>query len=87
MSNPRNNPGTPPPPTPSSSSTTPQPSSIPQPRKMRVKMLARKIVASGALSQKLNVQLQASQAQNSQNSSDSFKSMTEGEEVASSDSE
>ncbi|XP_070049968.1 uncharacterized protein [Nicotiana tomentosiformis] len=87
MSNPWNNLGTPPHPTHSSSSTNPQPSSTPKPRKRRVKMLARKTVASSALSQKLNAQLQASQAQNSQNSSDSFKSATEGEETRSSDSE
>nr|XP_016508966.1 PREDICTED: protein enabled homolog [Nicotiana tabacum] len=47
MSNPQDNPGTPPPPSPSGSSTPPPPSTNPQPKKRCVKMLARKIVASG----------------------------------------
>ncbi|XP_070011815.1 uncharacterized protein [Nicotiana sylvestris] len=81
MTNPQDNPGTPPPPTPSDSSTTPQP------RRRQVKMLARKTVATSALSRKLNAQLKASQAQDSQNFDDSYKSVSEGEGTGSSDSE
>ncbi|XP_070006018.1 uncharacterized protein [Nicotiana sylvestris] len=79
MTNPQDKPGITPPC--SSSSTTPQP------RKQRVKMLARKTVARSTLSRKLNAQLQASQAQESQKSDDSFKSATKGEGIESSDSE
>ncbi|XP_019260696.1 PREDICTED: microtubule-associated protein futsch-like [Nicotiana attenuata] len=50
-------------------------------------MLARKTVATGALSKKLNAKLKASQAQDSENSDDSFKSAREGEGTGSSDSE
>ncbi|XP_070049229.1 uncharacterized protein [Nicotiana tomentosiformis] len=79
MANPSENPGTPPPC--SSSSTTPQP------KKRRVKMLARKIVAGSELSKKLDAQLKASQDQEPQNSEESFKSAIEGEETGSSDTE
>ncbi|XP_070014923.1 uncharacterized protein [Nicotiana sylvestris] len=48
-------------------------------------MFARKIVASGTLSKKLNEKLKASQAQDSD--SDSYKSASEGEGLGSSDSE
>ncbi|XP_019257730.1 PREDICTED: splicing regulatory glutamine/lysine-rich protein 1-like [Nicotiana attenuata] len=54
---------------------------------MRVKMLARKTVATGALSSKLNAQLKASQGKDSKNSDDSFKSVSEREGTGSSDSE
>ncbi|XP_070007456.1 uncharacterized protein [Nicotiana sylvestris] len=87
MSNPQDNPGTPPQPTPSDSSTPSQPSTTSQPRRRRVKMLARKTVATGALSNKLNAKLKASQAQDSENSDDSVKSASEGEGTGSSDSE
>ncbi|XP_019241360.1 PREDICTED: uncharacterized protein LOC109221339 [Nicotiana attenuata] len=65
MTNPQDNPGTPnnpgtPPPR-SSSSTTPQP------RKRQLKMLARKTVARGALSRKLNAQLQVTSGTNTTN--------------------
>ncbi|XP_009778058.1 uncharacterized protein [Nicotiana sylvestris] len=50
-------------------------------------MLARKTVATGALSRKLKAQLKASQAQDSQNSDDSFKSASEGGGTRSSDSD
>ncbi|XP_019266051.1 PREDICTED: triadin-like [Nicotiana attenuata] len=79
MSDPQDNPGTPPQPTPSDSSTRPPPSTTPQPRRRRVKMLARKTVETGALSKKLNEKLKASQAQDSENSDDLFKSASEGE--------
>ncbi|XP_070055268.1 uncharacterized protein [Nicotiana tomentosiformis] len=79
MTNPSENPGTPPP---FSSSST-----IPQPKKRRVKIFARKTVVGSELSKKLDAQLKASQAQNPQNSEESFKSATEGEENRSSDSE
>ncbi|XP_070008031.1 uncharacterized protein [Nicotiana sylvestris] len=87
MTNPKDNPGTPPQPTPSDSFTPPQPSTTPQPRRRRVKILARKTVATAALSKKLNAKLKASQAQDSKNSVDSFKSVSEGEGTRSSDSE
>nr|XP_016452863.1 PREDICTED: protein TonB-like [Nicotiana tabacum] len=61
MTNPQDNLGTPPPPTPSNSSTPPPPSTSPKPRLRRVKMLARKTVAFGALSKKLNETLKANQ--------------------------
>ncbi|XP_019257888.1 PREDICTED: MICOS complex subunit mic60-like [Nicotiana attenuata] len=73
MSNPQDNPGTPPQPTASDSSIPPPPSTTPQPRRRRVKMLARKTVATGALLKKLNEKLKPSQAQDSENSNDSFK--------------
>nr|XP_016447544.1 PREDICTED: mediator of RNA polymerase II transcription subunit 1.1-like [Nicotiana tabacum] len=57
MTNPQDNPETPPPPTPSNSSTPPPPSTSPKPRLRRVKMLARKTVASGVLNKKLNEKL------------------------------
>ncbi|XP_070004984.1 uncharacterized protein [Nicotiana sylvestris] len=50
-------------------------------------MFARKKVAGKELSKKLDAQLKASQAQEPQNSDDSFKSATEGEEIGSSDNE
>ncbi|XP_070007550.1 uncharacterized protein [Nicotiana sylvestris] len=87
MSNPQDNPGTPPQPTSSDSSTPPQPSTTPQPWRRHVKMFARKIVATGALLKILNAQLKASQAQESEHSDDSFKSASEGEGTRSSDSE
>ncbi|XP_070023069.1 uncharacterized protein [Nicotiana sylvestris] len=89
MTNPQENPGTPPQPTPSDSTTPPPPSTTPKPRLRRVKMLARKTVASGALLKKLNEQLKASQAQNSDSDSDSesYKSASEGEGTGSSNSE
>nr|XP_016433664.1 PREDICTED: uncharacterized protein LOC107760161 [Nicotiana tabacum] len=83
MTNPQDNPVTPSQPTPSDSSTPSPPSTTPQPRRRRVKMLARKTVASGALSKKLNEKLKASQVQDS----DSFKSASEGEGPGSSNSE
>ncbi|XP_019229740.1 PREDICTED: ena/VASP-like protein [Nicotiana attenuata] len=81
MTNPQDNPGTPPQPTPSDSSTPPPPSTTPQPMRRRVKMLARETVASGSLSKKLNEKLKASQAQDSDSDSesDSFKSASERE--------
>nr|XP_009761376.1 PREDICTED: coiled-coil domain-containing protein 86-like [Nicotiana sylvestris] len=57
MTNPQDNPGTPPQPTPFDSSISPPPSTSPKPRLRRVKMLARKMVASGALRKKLNEKL------------------------------
>ncbi|XP_070017650.1 uncharacterized protein [Nicotiana sylvestris] len=89
MTNPQDNPGTPPQPTPSDLSTPHPPSTTLQPRLRRVKMLARKRVASGALSKKLNEKLKASQAQDSDSDSDSesYKSANEGEGPGSSDSE
>ncbi|XP_019228025.1 PREDICTED: uncharacterized protein LOC109209251 [Nicotiana attenuata] len=86
MTNPQDNPGTPPQPTPSDYFPPPQPSTNPQPRRRRVKMLARKTVATGALLKKPNAKLKASQAQDSENSDDSFKSASEGEGTGSSDS-
>nr|XP_016490428.1 PREDICTED: protein ENL-like [Nicotiana tabacum] len=73
MTNPQDNPGTPPPPTPSNSSTPPPPSTSPKPR----------------LRRKLNEQLKASQAQDSNSNSDSesYKSASEGEGPGSSYSE
>nr|XP_016459579.1 PREDICTED: uncharacterized protein LOC107783122 [Nicotiana tabacum] len=53
MNNPQDNPRTPPPPIPSNSSTPPLPSTSPKLRLKRVKILARKTVASGALRKKL----------------------------------
>nr|XP_016440264.1 PREDICTED: protein TonB-like [Nicotiana tabacum] len=89
MTNPQDNPGTPPPPTPSNSSTPPPPSSSPKPRLRRLKMLTRNTVASGALRKKLNEKLKASQAQNSDSNSDSesYQSATKGEGPRSSNSE
>ncbi|XP_019259246.1 PREDICTED: uncharacterized protein LOC109237394 [Nicotiana attenuata] len=83
MTNPQDNPGTPPPPTASNSSTPPPPSTSPKPRLRRVKMLARKTVVSGALSKKLNEKLKASQVQdsNSNSGSESYKSASEGEDL------
>ncbi|XP_019252776.1 PREDICTED: WASH complex subunit FAM21 homolog [Nicotiana attenuata] len=71
MTNPQDNPRTPPPPTPSNSATPPPPSTSPKPRLRRVKMLAWKTVASGALSKKLNEKLKASQVQKSDSNSNS----------------
>ncbi|XP_070018110.1 uncharacterized protein [Nicotiana sylvestris] len=85
MTNPQDNPGTPPQPTPFDSSTPSPPSTTPQPRTRRVKVLARKTLASGALSKKLNEKLKASQAQDSD--SESYKSASEGEGPVSFDSE
>ncbi|XP_070010170.1 uncharacterized protein [Nicotiana sylvestris] len=87
MSNPQDNPGTPPQPTSSDSSTPLQPSTTPQPMRRRVMMLARKTVATSALLKRLNAQLKASQAQESEHSDNSFKSASEGKGTRSSDSE
>ncbi|XP_019239330.1 PREDICTED: uncharacterized protein LOC109219347 [Nicotiana attenuata] len=89
MTNPQDNPRTPPQPTPSDSSTSPPPSTTPKHRLRRVKMLARKTVASGALSKKLNEKLKASQVQDFESNSDSesYKSASEGEGPGSSDLE
>ncbi|XP_070017313.1 uncharacterized protein [Nicotiana sylvestris] len=89
MTNPQDNPGNSPPPTPYNSSTPPPPSTSPKPRLRRVKMLAQKIVASGAMRKKLNEKLKSSHAQNSgsNSNSESYKSATEGEGPGSSDSE
>ncbi|XP_009797847.2 uncharacterized protein [Nicotiana sylvestris] len=89
MTNLQDKPRTPPPPTPSNSSTPPPPSTSPKPKLRKVKMLARKIVASGALSKKLNEKLKASQVQDSDSNSDSesYKSSSEGEGLGSSNSE
>ncbi|XP_019230875.1 PREDICTED: uncharacterized protein LOC109211759 [Nicotiana attenuata] len=87
MSNPQDNPDTPPQPTSSDSSTPPQPSTTPHPRRRCVKMIARKNMTTGALSKRLNAQLKASQAQESEHSDDSFKSASEREGTGSSDSE
>nr|XP_009803097.1 PREDICTED: protein ENL-like [Nicotiana sylvestris] len=89
MTNPQDNPGTPPPSTPSNSSTPPPPSTSPKPRLKRVKIFARKTIASGALRKKLNEKLKASQAQDYDSNSDSksYKSASEGEGFGSSDSE
>ncbi|XP_070014977.1 uncharacterized protein [Nicotiana sylvestris] len=89
MTNPQDNAGTHPPPTPSNTSTPPPPSTSPKPRLQRVKMLARKTVACGALRKKLNEKLKASHAQNSDSNFDSksYQSAIEGEEPESSDSE
>ncbi|XP_070020196.1 uncharacterized protein [Nicotiana sylvestris] len=59
----------------------------PQPRRRRVTMLARKTVATGALSKRLNEKSKANQAQDFENSDDSFKSASEGEGTGSSNSE
>ncbi|XP_070028631.1 uncharacterized protein [Nicotiana sylvestris] len=89
MTNPQDNPGTPPQPTPSDSSTSHSPSTTPKPRLRRVKMLARKIVASEVLSKKLKEKLKANQVQDSKSNfdSESYKSTSEGEGTGSSDSE
>ncbi|XP_070009831.1 uncharacterized protein [Nicotiana sylvestris] len=86
MSNPQDHPGTPPPPSPSNSSSSTPPSESPKPRFRKQKMLARKAVASEALSKVLNKRLKASQvkespAQNSDSSSEteSFQSATKGD--------
>ncbi|XP_070022019.1 uncharacterized protein [Nicotiana sylvestris] len=81
MTNPQDNPGTPPQPTPSDSSTSLPPSTTPKPRLRRVKILAPKTVASSALSKKLNEQLKASHAQDSNSNSDSesYKYASEGD--------
>ncbi|XP_070029616.1 uncharacterized protein [Nicotiana sylvestris] len=89
MTNPQDNLGTHTPPFPSHSTIPPPPSTSPKPRLRRVKMLAQKTVASGALRKKLNKNLKGSQAQISSSSSDSksYQSATEGEGPGSSDSE
>ncbi|XP_070016966.1 uncharacterized protein [Nicotiana sylvestris] len=93
MSNPQENPGTPPPLSPSNSSSSTPPSVSPKPRLQRQKMLARTIV-SGALRKALNERLKASQMKESQapnydssSESESYQSATEGEGHGSSDSE
>nr|XP_016462083.1 PREDICTED: nucleolin 2-like [Nicotiana tabacum] len=89
MTNPQDNLGTHTPPFPSHSTIPPPPSTSSKPRLRRVKMLAQKTVASGALRKKLNKNLKGSQAQISSSSSDSksYQSATEGEGPGSSDSE
>nr|XP_016440658.1 PREDICTED: uncharacterized protein LOC107766394 [Nicotiana tabacum] len=94
MSNPQENLGTPPPPSPSNSYSSTPPSVSPKPRLQRVKMLARKTVAFGALRKALNERLKASQVKESQapnfdsiSKSESYQSTTEGEGHGSSDSE
>nr|XP_009781338.1 PREDICTED: actin cytoskeleton-regulatory complex protein PAN1-like [Nicotiana sylvestris]XP_016502007.1 PREDICTED: uncharacterized protein LOC107820259 [Nicotiana tabacum] len=88
MRNSQDNTVTPPPPTPSNSSTPPPPSTSPKPWLRRVKMLARKRVASGVLSKKLNEKLKASKVQDSDSNSDSesYKSASDREGPRSSDS-
>ncbi|XP_070004152.1 uncharacterized protein [Nicotiana sylvestris] len=87
MLNPQDNPRTPPPPSPSGSCTPSLPSTNLQPKKRRIKILARKTIASGELSKRLNAQLKAAQAQDFENSDDSFKSASEGEGPGSSNFE
>ncbi|XP_019257635.1 PREDICTED: uncharacterized protein LOC109235841 [Nicotiana attenuata] len=93
MTNPQENPGTPPPVSPNTSSSTP-PSEPPKPRFRRQKMLARKTVASGLLRKVLNEKLQASQRKevttkesDSSSESEKFISASEGEEPGSSDTD
>nr|XP_009788983.1 PREDICTED: ena/VASP-like protein [Nicotiana sylvestris] len=78
MTNPQDNPGNPTPPTPSNSSTPPPPSTSPKPRLRRVKMLARKTVASGALTKKLNAR--QDQDYDSNSNFESYKSAKRLEE-------
>nr|XP_009796794.1 PREDICTED: uncharacterized protein LOC104243312 [Nicotiana sylvestris] len=94
MSNQQENPRTPPLPSPSNSSSSTLPSLFPKSRLRRVKMLARKTVASGDLRKALNERLKVSQVKESQppnfesrSKSESYKSATEGEGHGSSDSE
>ncbi|XP_070014434.1 uncharacterized protein [Nicotiana sylvestris] len=94
MSNPQENPGTPPPPSPSNSSSSTPPSVSPKPRLRRKKMLARKTVASGARRKALNKKSKASQVKeiqapnfDSSSESESYQSATKGEGHGSSDSE
>nr|XP_009774586.1 PREDICTED: protein ENL-like [Nicotiana sylvestris] len=71
MTNPQDNPGTPPQPTPSDSSTPPPPSASPKPRLRRVKMLARK----------------TAQDSDTISDSESYKSTSDGGGLGSSNSE
>nr|XP_016442932.1 PREDICTED: triadin-like [Nicotiana tabacum] len=89
MTNPQDNPGTPPLPSLSNSTTPSPPSTSPKPRLRRLKILARNIVPSGAPRKKLNEKFKGSQGQNSSSSSDSesYQSAIEGEGPGSSDSE
>ncbi|XP_070002267.1 uncharacterized protein [Nicotiana sylvestris] len=94
MSNSQDNPGTPLPPSPFNSSSTTPPSASPKPRLRRVKILARKTVASRALRKSLNKRLKSSQVKESQapnsdssSESESYQSATKGEGHGSSDSE
>ncbi|XP_070020228.1 protein gar2-like [Nicotiana sylvestris] len=76
MTNPQDNPGTPPPVSPSNTSSSTPPSKTPKPKFRRQKMLARKTVASGALRKVLNEKLKASKRKESptQESDSSFES-------------
>ncbi|XP_070022893.1 uncharacterized protein [Nicotiana sylvestris] len=94
MSNPQDHPSSPLPPSPSNSSSSTPPSESPKLRFRRQKMLARKIVASGALRKVLNERLKASQVKESPSPNsdssfefESFQSVTEGEGHGSFDSE
>ncbi|XP_019237335.1 PREDICTED: ena/VASP-like protein [Nicotiana attenuata] len=94
MTNPQDNPETPPPVSPSNTSSSTPPSENPKPRFRRQKMLARKTVATGSLRITLNEKLRASQkkespAKESDSSSESetFISASEGEERGSSDTD
>ncbi|XP_070015685.1 uncharacterized protein [Nicotiana sylvestris] len=64
MTNPQDNPGTPPPVSPNTSSST-SPIETPKPRFRRQKILARKTVASGSLRKALNEKLRACQKKES----------------------
>ncbi|XP_009763249.1 uncharacterized protein [Nicotiana sylvestris] len=92
MTNPQDNPGTPPPVSPSNTSSFTPPSETPKPWFRRQKMLARKTIASGALRKVLNEKLKASQRKesptqeyDSSSESEAFISASEGEEHGSSD--
>ncbi|XP_070009752.1 uncharacterized protein [Nicotiana sylvestris] len=87
MTNPQDNPGTPPPVFTSNTSSSTPPSETPKPRFRRQKMLARKTVASGVLRKVLNEKLKAShrkesptQEYESSSKSEAFISASEGEE-------
>ncbi|XP_070010325.1 uncharacterized protein [Nicotiana sylvestris] len=94
MTNPQDNPGTPPPVSPSNTSSSTPPSETPKPRFRRQNMLARKTVASGALRKVLNEKLKASQRKenptqefDSSSESEAFISANEGEEHGSSNTD
>ncbi|XP_019232391.1 PREDICTED: protein ENL-like [Nicotiana attenuata] len=94
MTNPQDNPGTPPPVSPSNTSSSTPPVENPKPSFRRQKMLARKTVASGAFRKALNEKLKASQkkespAKESDSSSESeaFISVSEGEQHGSFDTD
>ncbi|XP_070037003.1 uncharacterized protein [Nicotiana tomentosiformis] len=85
MDNTSENPSSPPKESTPTPSTTP--STTPISKKGRFKMLAHKVVIGGETIKKINEQLKASQADEPQNSEDSIKSPTEGEETISSKTE